>query len=161
MEASKSQFRALEITISECSRAATEHEAALDFYDELQELKDMYDLMANPGRYGDGPREIAAVNEVQSRVIDFTGRFFHVFARGLATIPLPQREWLGALLDGITSHCWLTAGPSEDPAHDVYKPSTITKLIESQLCWVEWGQQVVLMVVDGSTEVPPEPAIAS
>jgi hypothetical protein len=161
IEASKSQFRALEITLSECSRAATEQKAALDFYDELQELKDMYDLMANPGRYGDGPREIAAVNEAQPSVVDFTGRFFHVFARGLATIPLPQREWLSALLDGITSHCWLKAGPSEDPAHNIYKPSTITKLIESEFCWVEWGQQVVLMIANGSAEVPPEPAIAS
>lgn len=161
IEASKSHFRTLETTLGECSRAAFEQKAALDFYDELQKLKDMYDLMAAPGRCGDGSREIAAVNEVQPGVRDFTGRFFDIFARGLATIPLPQREWLDALLDGITSYCWLKAGPSEDPAHNVYRPSTITKLIEPELRWVEWSQQVVLMIVNGSTEVPPEPTAAS
>jgi hypothetical protein len=161
IKASKSHFRALEVTLSECSRAATEQKAALDFYDELQELKDMYDLMANPGRYGDGQREVAAVNHAQPSVVEFTGRFFGVFERGLATLPLPHREWLSTLLDGITSHCWLKAGLSEDPAHDVYKPSTITKLIESEFSWVEWGQQVVLMVVNGSAEVPSAPATVS
>jgi hypothetical protein len=161
IEASMGQFRALETTLSECSRVGVEREAALDFYDRLQDLKDMYDLMASPGRYGDGLREVAAVNEVRPRVIDFTGRFFPVFERGLASIPSPQREWLSALLDGITTYCWLEASMSEDSTHDVFRPSTITKRIDSELRWVEWAQQIVLMIVNGSAEVPQEPATAS
>lgn len=137
IEASKDQAGALENALRECSRVAIERQAALEFHERLQELKEMYEIMAAPGRIGDGPREIAAVNEAQPILCEFIGRFFDVFERGLATIPLPQRDWLGALLGGITSHCWYKAGPSDKRGQ--HRPGMITKFIDPDLQWVEWS----------------------
>ncbi|RKT15828.1 hypothetical protein BX285_0150 [Streptomyces sp. 1114.5] len=53
--------------------------------------------------------------------------------------------------------CWETAGERDDPARETFKPTTITKHIDAELRWVEWAQEVLLMVVSGSTEMPPEP----
>jgi hypothetical protein len=105
----------------------------------------------------DGTKQIEDVNRVRSQVQDFTMRFFPVFERGLATIPQPQRDWLHYLPDHITAHAWLKAVPVEDPAHEVFLPSSITQRIEPELRWIEWSQAVLLMIVTGSTQIPPEP----
>ncbi|MBA2807196.1 helix-turn-helix domain-containing protein [Streptomyces sp. KM273126] len=144
-------------TLGEYNRQAMAQKAALDFHAQLEELRVTYQAMADAGRCGDGPAEMAAVNAVQPTVAQFTGRFFAVFNRGVAATPEPQRGWLENLMDGMITLCWVRAGDIDAPERDTFRPTTITKRIDAELRWVEWAQEVLLMVVTGSTETPREP----
>ncbi|KJK57459.1 helix-turn-helix domain-containing protein [Saccharothrix sp. ST-888] len=147
----------LEQALGEYNRQAMAQKAALDFHAQLEELRVTYEAMADAGRWGDGPAEIAAVNAAQSTVAQFTGRFFAVFRRGVAATPEPQRGWLESLMDGMITLCWVRAGDIDAPERETFRPTTITKRIDAELRWVEWAQEVLLMVVTGSTEMPSEP----
>ncbi|MFD8083493.1 helix-turn-helix domain-containing protein [Kitasatospora sp. NPDC059722] len=154
---SESSVQQLDYALWEHSRQAVAQKAALNFHEQLEELRATYQEMADAGRWGDGPAEIAAVNAVQPTVAQFTSRFFAVFNRGVAATPEPQRGWLESLMDGMVRLCWVRAGDTDDPERETFRPTTITKRVDGELRWVEWAQDVLLMVVTGSTEVPREP----
>lgn len=118
--------------------------------DVIEALAEMHEA-ANASHRDTGLAAFEATRAAAERTV---GRFIFRHPLILPSLPEPQRDWLAYMTDRLSS--FFPCSPVVDEA----ALAALGRELRKELDWLYWAQDVLVTVMRGTSECPPEPARA-